>query len=78
MKFSLSESEWYPVQTLCPEGKGWNEATYPAQDFSEEEIVDLRRVTAEFQAWQNKIAERFGNEDALFSDKFDLIKDSCP
>jgi hypothetical protein len=31
-----------------------------AVDFTDEEIADLNRITAEFTTWQEKIAERFG------------------
>jgi hypothetical protein len=58
MKFSSSWDEWYPVRVLDVS----NDLEPRSKDFTEAEIVDIRRVQQEFTDWQTKIAERFGEE----------------
>lgn len=55
----MMEDEWHPVRHLA----AYPNDFYPAMeavDFTDEEIADLNRITAEFTTWQEKIAERFG------------------
>jgi len=56
--FSLYPDEWWPVLTLLRErDEGSDEKCV---EFLEVEIDDLKRVLAEFDEWQKKIADRFG------------------
>ena len=56
-KFEIFPEEWWPVSTLRTYDGGGGEAA----EFTDAEIADLKRVEAEFAAWQRKIAERFGS-----------------
>lgn len=58
----LYPDEWYPVLVLRPteDGSGsW-------RDFTDAELADIRRVQAEFAAWQKKIGGRFGKKTETF------------
>lgn len=55
-KFYAEAIEEYPVWKL------YDHPSWPTEvplDFSEEELADFRRVEAEYDAWQEKIAARF-------------------
>ena len=53
--WNLNDSEWYPVLTL---NQLFPEETQA--EFSGEEVAEFNRVMVEFNACQQKIAERFG------------------
>jgi hypothetical protein len=60
----LSPHEWYPVLVL---GSDFYDLALPPKEFTDEELADLRRVSDEFEAWQIKIAERFGVERGWYN-----------
>ena len=53
-KRSIFLAEFYPVMVLR------NYESERMAEFTDEEIMELKRIEAEWAAWQIKIAERFG------------------
>ena len=58
----LDVDESFPVFTL-QDNRGWDDAAYPPQEFTEEELADYQRVNKEFADWQRRLSERFGIGD---------------
>ncbi len=66
---SLRMEEWWPVFGLAPEGDGWNDEKYTPLEFTDNEMVDIKRVAKEFAEWQREIGRRFGAEPGYYNEE---------
>lgn len=55
--YHLIPEEWYPVLVLSKDAVIFN-SKETAAEFSEEEIAEIKRVSAEFVALQKKLAQK--------------------